>query len=163
MSPAARLVVLLPTSQPSLYALALLQCLRNLIVDCVDERMVAAALGAAGAGGKPAPLLSVISAVEGSLAARYQDAWESCLPGGPGAEHISCAACALCMGPEAGTALHVVSWHPHCMLHIALAHCTPAGDSLLKINIPNTAPPCGCRLCGRNMLRPHLLMHPLVY
>ena len=41
--------------------------------------MVAAALAG---GAKPAPLASVVSAVEASLGARYQDASESCLPGG---------------------------------------------------------------------------------
>ncbi|GAB4822579.1 hypothetical protein N2152v2_009625 [Parachlorella kessleri] len=57
------------------------QCLRNLVNECIDEDMIAAALERGAGGGKaPAPLQSVVSAVEGSLGARYQDAWESCLP-----------------------------------------------------------------------------------
>lgn len=59
--------------------------------------MVRAALAGAPAGKAPPPLLSVVSAVEGSLGARYQDAWESSLPGeaagpGPGASeaHLGC-------------------------------------------------------------------------
>jgi hypothetical protein len=61
--------------------------------------MIAAAVGraeVAGAAGKApaaaAPLQSVISAVEGSLGPRYQEAWESCLPGRRG------AAAGPCMG-----------------------------------------------------------------
>jgi ribosomal RNA-processing protein 12 len=57
-------------------------CLKNILNECVDDGMVAAAL--AGGGKQPAPLLSVLAALEGSLGAHYQDAWDSCLPGGSG-------------------------------------------------------------------------------
>lgn len=55
-------------------------CLKNLIAECVDEGMVAAAL--AGGATKPPPLLSVLAALEGSLGPHYQDSWDACLPGG---------------------------------------------------------------------------------
>jgi ribosomal RNA-processing protein 12 len=57
-------------------------CLKNILNECVDDSMVAAAL--AGGGKQPAPLLSVLAALEGSLGAHYQDAWDSCLPGARG-------------------------------------------------------------------------------
>ena len=57
-------------------------CLKNILNEGVDDGMVAAAL--AGGGKQPAPLLSVLAALEGLLGAHYQDAWDSCLPGGGG-------------------------------------------------------------------------------
>lgn len=57
-------------------------CLKNLIVECVDDDAVGAALAGGGGGGAPPPLLSVLASLEGSLGAHYQEAWDSCLPGG---------------------------------------------------------------------------------
>ena len=55
-------------------------CLKNIIDQCVDDDMMAAAL--AGSRKQPPPLLSMLAALEGSLGAQYQDAWDSSLPGG---------------------------------------------------------------------------------
>lgn len=58
------------------------QCLKNLIDSCIDSVAIKSALAhAAGSNKKqsssrPAPLLSIITAVEGSLGPRYQLGWE---------------------------------------------------------------------------------------
>ena len=65
------------------------QALRNLIRDCVNAEMIAAAVstaakGKAPMGGKaaaPAPAASVVAAVASLLGARYQEAWSLALPG----------------------------------------------------------------------------------
>ena len=55
-------------------------CLKNIINECVDDAAVGTAL-AGGSSKQPPPLLSVLAALEGSLGAHYQDAWDGCLPG----------------------------------------------------------------------------------
>lgn len=57
-----------------------LQALRNLIVDCVDERMMAPAAASGSQAQGAAPLASVVAAVQSSLSARFQDAWPLALP-----------------------------------------------------------------------------------
>ena len=57
-----------------------LQALRNLIVDCVDERMMVPAAASGGKAQGAAPLASVVAAVQSSLSARFQDAWPLALP-----------------------------------------------------------------------------------
>ena len=63
------------------------QCLKNLIDSCIDSVAIKSALAhAAGSNKKqssssrPAPLLSIITAVEGSLGPRYQVGWEGSIP-----------------------------------------------------------------------------------
>lgn len=52
------------------------QALRNLIVDCMDDKMIAKGIAGSAHGSKSAPaVLSVIAAVTGTLGARYEEVW----------------------------------------------------------------------------------------
>jgi hypothetical protein len=60
------------------------QALRNIITDCLDDELIAAAARGAGKPPRPGqqlqPVQSVVAAVVGALGARYEEAWHLALP-----------------------------------------------------------------------------------
>lgn len=137
-------------------------CLKNLVNECVDQAAVDAALaGAAAGGGKaPPPLLSVLASLEGSLGAHYQEAWDSCLPGGlAGAGRAGCRAgwvaglaCKSCLLPPSPV-MHTHT-HTHTHSHIQAVLSSPTR------RLPIVCPPVGERSPTPHPLPPAPGRHP---
>lgn len=62
-----------------------LQAIKNLLVECLDDELVLAAVaharGGRGSGSQLPPATSVVAAISSTLTARYQDSWHLALPG----------------------------------------------------------------------------------